>query len=165
METPKRFLLYQKEISEQLKLVANKYGLRVIFTRSLSIKSKSRSNLFESNKVCGVVYKETCFCCRKYFGETGTKIQESINKHQAHTNNENSAEKSIYVSQHLRESRHTPNCKEVELLLKENNAVKRKFKESVTISNEKKDNLLNKKEKRKVPSDIWGTKIPRTKVN
>ena len=39
LETPKLFLPYEKELSEQLKRVANKYGLRVIFTRSSSIKS------------------------------------------------------------------------------------------------------------------------------
>ena len=165
METLKLFLPYQKEISEQLKRVANKYDLRVIFARSLSIKSKLRTNLFESNSVCGVEYKVTCSCRRKYFGETGITMQESINERQAAINNEKSAEKATYVSQHLRESRHTPNCKEAELLAKENNAVKRKFKESVTISKEKKDNLLNKTEERKFPSDIWGAKIAQTKVN
>ena len=58
------------------------------------------------------------------------------------------------LSQHLREIRHTPNWKEVEILAKENNIVKQNFKESVAISQEKKDNLLNKKEERKVVSDI-----------
>ena len=48
--------------------------------------------------------------------------------------------------------RRTPNWKKVEILAKENNIVKRKCKESVTISQEKKDNLLNKREERKVIS-------------
>ena len=58
------------------------------------------------------------------------------------------------LSQHLREIRHTPNWKEVEILAKENNIVKQNFKESVAISQAKKDNLLNIKEERKVVSDI-----------
>ena len=63
------------------------------------------------------------------------------------------------------ESRHTPNWKEVEILAKENNIVKRKFKESVAISQEKKDNLLNKKEERKVISDIWSAMTTQIKIN
>ena len=44
-------------------------------------------------------------------------------------------------------------------------SVKRKFKESVAISQEKKDNLFNKKEERKVISDIWNVIITQTKFN
>ena len=47
-----------------------------------------------------------------------------------------SVEKLTGLSQHLRESWHTPNWKEVEILPKENNNVKQKFKESVAISEE-----------------------------
>ena len=52
-------------------------------------------------------------------------------------NNEKSVEKITGLSQYLRESRHTTNWREVEILAKENNIVKRKFKESVAISQEK----------------------------
>ena len=61
--------------------------------------------------------------------------------------------------EHLGESRHTSNWKEVEILAKEKNIIKRKFKESVAILQEKKDNLLNKKEDRKVISDTWSAII------
>ena len=44
-------------MAEQLKRVANKYGLEVIFTRSLSLKSKLRTNPFKTCRTCGVVYK------------------------------------------------------------------------------------------------------------
>ena len=145
METPKLFIPYEKEISEQLKRAANKYGLEVIFERSLSLKSKLLTNPFKSGSACGVIYKVTCPCCKKYFGETGRTIQERIKEHRADVNNEKCVEKTTGLSQHLRESRHTLNWKEVEILAKENNIVKRKFKESVAISQEKKDNLLNKK--------------------
>ena len=52
------------------------------------------------------------------------------------------------------------------MIAKENNIVKRKFKESVAITQEKKDNnLSNKKEERKVISDIWSAMITQIKVN
>ena len=51
------------------------------------------------------------------------------------------------------------------MLARENNIVKRKFKDSVAISQEMKDNLLNKKEERKVISDIWSAIITQIKVN
>ena len=60
-----------------------------------------------------------------------------------------------------RESRHKPNWNEVEILAKENNIVKQKFKESVEISEEKKDSLLNKNEE----SNIWTEIITQIKVN
>ena len=49
-------------------------------------------------------------------------------------------------------------------LVKENNIVKRKFKKSVAISQEKEDSLLDKKEERKVISDIWIAIITQTKL-
>ena len=58
-----------------------------------------------------------------------------------------------------------PNWKEVEILAKENNIVKRKFKESVATLQGKKDNRLNKKEERTVISDIWSAIITQIKVN
>ena len=54
VETPKLFLPYEKGISEQLKRIANKYGLEVIFMRSLSTKSKLRTNPFKGDSACGV---------------------------------------------------------------------------------------------------------------
>ena len=162
LETPKLFLQFKKGISEQFKRVANKYGLEVIFTRSLSLKSKLRTNPVKSDSACGVVYKGTCSCCQKYAGETGRTIEKRIKEHQTNVNNEKSVEKITGLSQHLRESRHTPNWKEVEILAKENNIVRQKFKESVAILQEKKDNLLNKIEERKVISDIWSAIITQT---
>ena len=150
METPKRFIPYEKGISEQLKRVVNKYGLNVIFTRSLSLKSTLLRNPFKTNSVCGVVCNITYSCCKKYFGETGRTVEESIMEHQPDINNEKNVEKITGLSQHLRESRHTPNYIEVEIVAKENNIVKRKLKESVAISQEKQGNLLNKKQERKV---------------
>ena len=128
VEVPNLFLPYEKGISEKLNRLANKYGLEVIFTRSLSVKSKLRTYPFKSDSACGVVYKVTCSCCKKYVGETGRTIEERIKEHQADVNNEKSVEKITGLSQHLRESGHTPNWKKVEILAKENNIVKRKFK-------------------------------------
>ena len=124
LEAPKLFIPYEKGISEQLKRVANKYGLDMIFRRSLSLKSKLQTNPFKSDSTCGVVYKVTCSCCKKYVGETGRTIEERIKEHQADVNNEKSVEKITGLSQHLRESRHTPNWKEIEILARENNILK-----------------------------------------
>ena len=108
----------------------------MIFTRSLSLKSKLLTNPFKRDSACGVVYKVTCSCCENYFGVTGTTLGERIKEHQVDVNNEKSVKKMTGLSQHVRESRHTPNWKEIEILSKENNIVKRKLKESVAISQE-----------------------------
>ena len=47
------FILYEKGIPGQLKRVANRYGLEVIFTRSLSLKSKLPTKPFKSCSTCG----------------------------------------------------------------------------------------------------------------
>ena len=88
-----------------------------------------------------------------------------IKKHQADVNNQKSVEKITGLSQHFRESRHTPIWKNVEIIAKENNIVKGKFKENVGIGQERKGNLLNKKEERKVINDIWSAIIAQTRVN
>ena len=59
----------------------------MIFTRSLSLKSKLPTNPFKSCSTCGVVYKVTCSCYEKYVGETGRTIEEKIKEHQADANN------------------------------------------------------------------------------
>ena len=101
LEALKLFIPYENRISEQHKHVANKYGLKVIFTRSLSLRSKLQANSFESDIVCGVVYKVTCSCCKKYLEETGGTIEERIKEHQADVNNEKSKknDRSISTSQ------------------------------------------------------------------
>ena len=134
LEAPKLFIPYEKGISEQPKRVANKYDLEVIFRRSLSLKSKLETNPFKSDSTCGVVYKITCSCCKKYVGETGRTIEKRIKEHQADVNNKRSVEKITGLSQHIRESRHRPNWKEIEIQARQNNIVRRKFKESVAIS-------------------------------
>ena len=106
-----------------------------------------------------------CSCYKKYIGETGRKIEERIKEHQADVNNQKSVEEITGLSQHLRESRHTAIWNEVEIIAKENNLVKLKYKESVSITQEKKDNLLNKNEERNVISDIWSAVITQIKVN
>ena len=77
---------------------------------------------------------------------------KKLEEHHTDVNNKKSVEKITDLSQNFREIRDTPNWKVVEVLAKENNIIKRKFKESVAISQEKKENLLNRKEER---SDIW----------
>ena len=52
VEVPNLFLPYEKGISEKLNRLANKYGLEVIFTRSLSVKPKLRTYPFKSDSAC-----------------------------------------------------------------------------------------------------------------
>ena len=70
---------------------------------------KVQTNLLKSDSACAIVYKVTCYFRKKYFGETGRTIEETIKEHQADVNNDESVEKIKGLSQHLRESRHTPN--------------------------------------------------------
>ena len=58
------------------------------------------------------------------------------------------------TSQHLRQTGHTPNWKEVEILAKENNIAKQNVKESVAVTQGMKDNFLNKKDETKFIIDI-----------
>ena len=88
LETPKLFIPYEKGIAEKLKRVANSYGLEVIFTRSLSLNSKLPTNPFKTCSKCGVIYKITCSCYKKYIGETRIIIEVWIKEHQADVINE-----------------------------------------------------------------------------
>ena len=71
LKTPKFFISYEKRISEQIKHVADKYGLEVIFRRSFSLKSKFLTNPFKIGSSCEVVYNVAYSFCKKYFEETG----------------------------------------------------------------------------------------------
>ena len=64
-----------------------------------------------------------------------------VKEHQPDEINQKGVENITDLSQHLRENRHTPISRKVEVIAKENNIVKRKFKESVVITPEKKGNL------------------------
>ena len=103
-----KLLLCEKGIAEQLKSVTNGNGLEVIFTRSLSLKSKLPKNPFKSCSTCGVVYKAACSCHKEYIEDTGRAIRERIKEHQLDVNNQKSVEKITGLSQNLRVSRHTP---------------------------------------------------------
>ena len=65
--------------------------------------SKLPTNPFKNCFTYAVVYKVTCSCYKKYIGETGRTIEERIKEHQADL-----IITSQILSQHLRESRHTP---------------------------------------------------------
>ena len=108
LERPHLCIPYEKGIAEQLKRVANRYGLEVIFTRSLSLKSKLLTNPFKNCSTFGVVYKVACSGYKKYRGETRRTIEERIKEYQADVNNQKIVDKITGLSQHLRESRHTP---------------------------------------------------------
>ena len=55
----------------------------MIFTRSLSLNSKLPTKPFKTCSKCGVIYKITCSCYKKYIGETRRIIDVWIKEHQA----------------------------------------------------------------------------------
>ena len=67
---------------------------------------------------------------------------------------EGEVEKISGLSEHLRQTMHKANFDDVEILNKESNFFKRKFKEAIAI---KKNNtpLLNKKDEIKAISNVW----------
>ena len=62
------------------------------------------------------------------------------------------------LSKHLRESKHTVDWDSINILHRENDFRKRKFKEAVAIRKTAND-ILNKKEEIKIISSIWETLI------
>ena len=91
-----------------------------------------------------MLYKVTCSYLRKYIGETGRTLEKRMRKHQKDVSNKKILVKITGLSQHLRDTRHTPDGKEVEILAKENNIRKRQFKGSAAITRENKDSLFKK---------------------
>ena len=82
---------------------------------------------------------------QKYVGATGRK-RRRIKEHQTDVNKEKSVLKITGLSQHLRESRHTLGV--IEILAKENNTVKQKFKWCNCARKEGQPVEENRKEKR-----------------
>lgn len=73
--------------------------------------------------------------------------------------------KKYKVYHNISEKVHIPLIRKVDIIAKENNIAKRKFKKSVANMQETKGNLLNKKEQRKVISDILSAITTQIRVN
>ena len=107
----------------------------------------------EKQKQSGVVYRVTCGDCgSQYVGETGRSLETRMDEHRQDAEGE--VEKISGLSEHLRQTMHKANFDDVEILNKESNFIKRKFKEAIAI---KKNNapLLNKKDEIKAISNVW----------
>ena len=154
------YLPYEKGISEKIQRLSSKYNVQVIHTKGKSLQSELRvnkSNFDNKKNIQGAVYKISCMDCEKsYIGETGRTIETRLKEHKQDitSNRENVSG----LSKHLRESKHTVDWDSINILHRENDFRKRKFKEAVAIRKTA-NNILNKKEEIKIISSIWETLI------
>ena len=99
------------------------------------------------------MYKVSCENCdKKYIGETGRRLETRIKEHKKGAEGEK--ENVSGLSQHIKQTKHKIKFDDVEILHRESDYTKRKFKEALAI---KKGNeqLMNKKEEIKLLSDVW----------
>ena len=150
------YLPYEKGLSEQISKMSKIYNVKVIHTKNKSLKDimkeKDNSNISKM-ETQGVVYKIKCTTCEKsYIGETGRKLKIRVNEHKNDVRNNNNNISGL--SQHAKETGHEIDWEGVEIIYKENNFNKRKFKEALVIK-ENSDKILNKKEEIRILSSIW----------
>ena len=152
----KMYMPYEKGISENIARIGKKFNVKLVHTKGKSLKNMFMRNIttsLEKHKQSGVVYRVTCGDCgSQYVGETGRSLETRMVEHRKDAEGE--VEKISGLSEHLRQTMHKANFDEVEILNKESNFIKRKFKEAIAI---KKNNapLLNKKEEIKALSNVW----------
>ena len=150
------YIPYEKGISENISRVCRKFNVQLVHTRNKSlnnmVKVKTSQNE-DTENVSGVVYKVHCNDCEKcYIGETGRMVKTRMKEHKQDA--ENKKENVSGLSQHIRQTKHKMKFNEVQILNRENNKEKRRFKEAVAIKNSKIE-LVNKKEEIKVLSEVW----------
>ena len=142
----KMYMPYEKGISENIARIGKKFNVKLVHTKGKSLKNMFMRNItisLEKHKQSGVVYRVTRGDCgSQYVGETGRSLETRMVEHRQDAEGE--VEKISELSEHLRQTMHKANFDKVEILNKESNFIKRKFKEAIAI---KKNNapLLNKK--------------------
>ena len=150
------YMSYEIGISENITRIGKKFNVKLVHTKGKSLKNmfvRNITNSLEKQKQSGVVYRVTCEDCgSQYVGETGRSLETRMDEHRQDAEGE--IEKISGLSEHLRQTIHKANFDDVEILNKESNFIKRKFKEAIAI---KKNNapLLNKKEEKKAISNVW----------
>ena len=150
------YMPYEKGISENIARIGKKFNVKLVHTKGKSLKNMFMGNItisLEKDKQSGVVYRVTCGDCgSQYVGETGRSLETRMVEHRQ--NAEREIEKISGLSEHLRQTMHKANFDEVDILKKESNFIKRKFKEAIAI---KKNNppLLKKREEIKALSNVW----------
>ena len=86
-----------------------------------------------------------------YIGETGRKLDIRLNEHK---NWSNQCKSLSGLSEHIKSTKHNVDWKNVEIICKEQNRPKRKFKEAIAIKKSS-GQLMNKKEEMRSLSFIW----------
>ena len=138
------YMPYENGISENIARIGKKFNFKVVHTKGKSFKNMLVRNIttsLEKQKQSGVVYRVTCGDCgSQYVGETGKSLETRMEEHRQ------DAEREV--------EKISSNFDDVEILNKESNFIKRKFKEAIAI---KKNNapLLNKKDEIKDISNVW----------
>ena len=151
----KLFLPYERGISEQISKMSKNCNVKVVHTKGKSLQNlvkEKKSNQCEK-EILGAVYMVSCKDCDKFFiGETGRKLHVHINEHKRDARNKTGNMSGL--SQHIVQYNHTVDWDNVEILYRENNFRRRKFKEAIAI-NKNINGVMNKKEEVKVLSNIW----------
>ena len=104
------YLPYEKGISEKIAKFSKKYNVKVVHTKSKSLKNvlkqKQIENKNEHNITQGTVYKVSCNDCDKfYIGETGRKLNIRLNEHKRDAKNKTGNMSGL--SQHITKYKHT----------------------------------------------------------
>ena len=137
------YMPYEKGISENIARIGKKFNFKVVHTKGKSFKNMLVRNIttsLEKQKQSGVVYRVTCGDCgSQYIGETGRSLETRMEEHRQDV---------------IEIEKISSNFDDIEILNKESNFIKRKFKEAIAM---KKNNapLLNKRDEIKDISNVW----------
>ena len=150
------YIPYEIGISEKLKSLSNRFNVKLRFTRNKALKQKVNNHehnvKIDKLKEQGVVYKVNCKKCDlMYIGETGRKLNIRLNEHK---NWKDQCKSLSGLSEHIKSTKHNVDWKNVEIICKEQNRPKRKFKEAIAIKKSS-GQLMNKKEEMRSLSFIW----------
>ena len=154
--TIKLFLPYEKGITEKIARIGAKYNVSIIHINNTSLKNKVNYKRAYLNKTeqQGVVYQVQCLDCdMMYIGETGRKLDIRLKEHKNGGKNIDDT-KISGLSSHIKNTGHNIDWENTKVLCKEQNHIKRKFKEGLEIK-KCKGRTMNKKEESKIISDIW----------
>ena len=129
-------LPYVKNVSEKLRRIFGKHGIRVYHKpvntiRSILVHPKDRTDKL---KKCGVIYRLKCKVCgESYIGETGRCLCTRITEHK---------KTGTALREHVLKTKHDIDWDGVEVVSDESNFLQRKIKESINIRKE--DPKLNR---------------------
>ena len=114
---------------------------------------KKQKNKMETS---GVVQEVDCNnCLRRYEGETGRILKERMKEHKYDGKKSREDKKITGLSQHIKTTGHSPGWDDVISVYSENNWKMKKFQEAAKITSHNKEQLMNKKHKRKTISNLW----------